>query len=77
MKQTTAAVIIPSIKPIARWIGCIKAINAPNGSSVIPERLVSITTEKAPSWSVIMHPTIDEIKIVRIVEALVSILENK
>ncbi len=34
-------------------------MKTPNGSSVIPDMLVSKTTEKAPSWSVITHPRID------------------
>ena len=58
-KQSTADVISPSIRPIARWIGCISPMNAPNGSSVIPDRLVSSTTEKAPSCSVTTHPMMD------------------
>ena len=44
---------------MARWMGCISATKAPKGSSVMPERLVSSTTEKAPSCSVTMQPMIE------------------
>ena len=56
---STAAVMSPSTSPIARWIGCISAQKAPNGSSVIPDRLVSSTTENAPSCRVITQPSIE------------------
>ena len=44
---------------MARWMGCISATKAPKGSSVMPERLVSSTTEKAPSCSVTTQPMTD------------------
>ena len=50
---------MPSIRPIARWMGCISAQNVPNGSAVMPEAVVSSTTENAPSWSVITQPRMD------------------
>ena len=56
MNSSTAEVMRPSTRPMARWMGCIRAQNAPKGSSVIPERLVSSTTEKAPNCSVTMQP---------------------
>ena len=47
----------PSIRPMARWIGCMMPRKVPKGSSVMPERLVSTQTEKAPSCSVMMQPS--------------------
>ena len=58
-KHRTAEVIRPSTRPIARWMGCIRARKALKGSSVIPERVVSSTTEKAPSCRVTMQPMIE------------------
>ena len=55
----TAAVMPPSTRPMARWIGCISAANAPNGRAVMPESDVSTTTESAPSCSVTTHPSTD------------------
>ena len=59
MNTRTADVMSPSMRPIARWIGCISAMNAPNGSSVMPDRLVSMTTDRAPNCKVTTHPIID------------------
>lgn len=63
--SSTAAVMRPSIRPMARWIGCMMAQNAPNGRSVMPESVVSSTTENAPSCSVSTQPSTDASVILR------------
>ena len=55
----------PSIRPMARWMGCMMAQNAPNGRSVMPESVVSSTTENAPSCSVSTQPSTDASVILR------------
>ena len=60
---STADVIKPSTKPIAKWIGCINDKNVKNGSSVTPEINVSKVTLKAPSCKLKTLPNILAINI--------------
>ena len=77
MNTSTAAVISPSTRPIARCIGCMIAQNTPKGMSAIPERLVSTTTENAPSWSVTMQPMTEAAMILSLPAAFSPLPENQ
>ena len=50
---------------LASVIGCMMAQNAPNGRSVMPESVVSSTTENAPSCNVSTQPSTDASVILR------------
>ena len=76
-KIRTADVTRPSTRPMARWIGSIRAQKAPKGSSVMPESVVSSTTEKAPSSSVTVQPRTEARMIRARTAAFSPSLENR